>query len=294
MFDEDYEREQEDKARQAIINYVTRDSGKKTVHSDGVQRDTRDGKTKFTLMFPRGVPMREQLFTRVAELYTRGGEKYGDRNWENSCAPDTLDHHLEALWRHFMSFFFEENQEEDHAAAIIWNINAVEQTKRNLALKRAEEAGNEYADEPVVVNPKLRKLPEFADNTPKFGTPEFDAKAAEVAAKQAKDWPKQEGEPPEIDLFALDINETSLREERGNKVILDDLRDLEAQPTMDYDHKAAETYMRDEPALPEGSFNPSDDEVELAKSILARRQQFHDREARELLACTDYLDDRLN
>jgi hypothetical protein len=121
-----------DAANPALGKYVTKDSGEKAVHSDGVQRDTQVGKTKFTLMFPRGVPMREQLFTRVAELYTRGGEKYGDRNWENSCAPDTLDHHLEALWRHFMSFFFEENTEEDHAAAIIWNINAVELTRRNI------------------------------------------------------------------------------------------------------------------------------------------------------------------
>src|ERR1700744_4900809 len=57
-------------------NYVTKDSGEKAVHSDGVQRDTQVGKTKFTLMFPRGVPMKDQLMVRIAELYTRGAEKY--------------------------------------------------------------------------------------------------------------------------------------------------------------------------------------------------------------------------
>jgi hypothetical protein len=133
--------------------YVTKDSGEKAVHSDGVQRDTQVGKTKFTLMFPRGVPMREQLFTRVAELYTRGGEKYGDRNWENSCAPDTLDHHLEALWRHFMSFFFEENQEEDHAAAIMWNVNAVELTRRNIREQQPIAASPPvFTDTPVCIH----------------------------------------------------------------------------------------------------------------------------------------------
>jgi hypothetical protein len=116
--------------------YITKDSGEKAVHSDGVQRDTQKGKRLFTLMFPKGVPLAQQLIVRVADLYTRGAEKYGDRNWENSKSADTLAHHEDALWRHFMNFYFEENVEEDHAAAIIWNINAVELTRRNM--RRAE------------------------------------------------------------------------------------------------------------------------------------------------------------
>jgi hypothetical protein len=112
--------------------YITRDSGEKAVHSDGVQRDTQKGKRLFTLMFPRGVPLAQQLFVRVADLYTRGAEKYGDRNWENSKSQDTLDHHEAALWRHFMNFYFDVQDGEDHAAAIVWNINAVELCRRNL------------------------------------------------------------------------------------------------------------------------------------------------------------------
>ena len=117
--------------------YVTKDSGEKAVHSDGVQRDTQKGKRLFTLMFPKGVPMAQQLIVRVADLYTRGAEKYGDRNWENSKSQDTLDHHEDALWRHFMNFYFGIEDGEDHAAAIVWNINAVELTRRNL--KTAED-----------------------------------------------------------------------------------------------------------------------------------------------------------
>ena len=112
--------------------YVTRDSGEKAVHSDGVQRDTQNGKTLFTLLFPKGVPMAQQLMVRVAKLYTRGAEKYGDRNWENSRSADTLAHHEDALWRHFMNFYFGIQDGEDHAAAIVWNINAVELNRRNL------------------------------------------------------------------------------------------------------------------------------------------------------------------
>jgi hypothetical protein len=141
----------EEDYRQSVIEeaagYVTKDSGEKAVHSDGVQRDTNKGKTLFPLMFPKGVPMKDQLIVRLAELYTRGAEKYGGRNWEGSKGDDTLEHHLDALWRHFMSFYFEENAEEDHAAAIIWNINAVELTRRNQRLEVAAEVRHELTDE---------------------------------------------------------------------------------------------------------------------------------------------------
>lgn len=296
--------------------YVTKDSGEKAVYSDGVQRDTQKGKRLFTLMFPKGVPLAQQLFVRVTDLYTRGAEKYSSprligndelvswcscenqtailtglttlaacaetamseiyasatrssrsdsdgthasgpdgtgaesahqiwltaqellterlsrtdtadgpvlawtqktvsayllaraasarsawttsaqartwimttvqaepevffahavtkvwdssetrqlvfgehsptckshqllatsegistglgRNWENSKSADTLAHHEDALWRHFMNFYFNVQDGEDHAAAIVWNINAVELTRRNL--KTAED-----------------------------------------------------------------------------------------------------------------------------------------------------------
>lgn len=123
----------------ASRDYVTHQQGEQAVHSDGVRRDTQDNKTLYTLMFPKGVPMSEQLIVRVAELYTRGGAKHGKRNWENSRAEDTLEHHTEALWRHFMKFFFDVQDGEDHAAAIVWNVNAVDLTRRNLAKAAADE-----------------------------------------------------------------------------------------------------------------------------------------------------------
>ena len=113
--------------------YHTRATGPRAEHTDGVVRDKQQGKIKYTLMFPEGVPKKDQLIVRLAELYTRGGGRYGDRNWEGSRAPDTLAHHTEALWRHFMNFFFDVQDGEDHAAAIIWNINAVELTRRHIA-----------------------------------------------------------------------------------------------------------------------------------------------------------------
>ena len=128
MYDADYAEFRHEQQNR----YSTLDSGSMAQHADGVVRDTQEGKTKFTLMFPKGVAMEDQLIVRVAELYTRGGEKYGDRNWEKSNSEETLEHHLEALWRHFMKFCFGVQDGEDHAAAIVWNVNAIDLTRRKI------------------------------------------------------------------------------------------------------------------------------------------------------------------
>ena len=124
--------------------YQTTHTGDMAVHSDGVKRDTQSGKTLYTLMFPKGVPMDEQLIVRVAELYTRGGARYGNRNWEDSSSEDTLEHHTEALWRHFMKFFFDVQDGEDHAAAIVWNINSVEMARRNIEADIQASSAEEF------------------------------------------------------------------------------------------------------------------------------------------------------
>lgn len=113
--------------------YTTKDSGKMAEYGDGMRRDTTEGKPQFRLMWPKGIPFEEQLITRVAHLYARGAEKYGDRNWEKSSTPESLGHHEEALERHFHKFLEDVQDGEDHAAAVVWNVNAVLLTRRNIA-----------------------------------------------------------------------------------------------------------------------------------------------------------------
>lgn len=138
---EEFEELSDDEREQVIAKglrnaaYTTKDSGKRAEHSDGVVRDTNDGKPRFDLMFPRGVPYDQQLMTRVAELYARGGVKYGDRNWEKSETEETLAHHEAAFMRHATKFLCGVEDGEDHAAAIVWNVNAVDLTRRKLAEK---------------------------------------------------------------------------------------------------------------------------------------------------------------
>lgn len=115
--------------------FTVKDSGSKSQYEDGMQRDSTDGKPRFDLMFPRDTPYEEQLLTRVAMQYERGGEKYGPRNWEKSSSEESLAHHEAALMRHVVKFLTGTEDGEDHAAAIVWNVNAVDLTRRKIKQK---------------------------------------------------------------------------------------------------------------------------------------------------------------
>lgn len=94
--------------------YVTKDSGAREDFSSGAKRDTQDGKPRFDLVPP--VPMR-----RVADLYTRGLEKYGENNWTKGM-PCTR--YLSSAMRHLEQARAGDT-EEDHWAAAVWNLFAI-------------------------------------------------------------------------------------------------------------------------------------------------------------------------
>ncbi len=109
------------------MEYNTEDSGERHEYDSGMIRDTNKGKAKFNLLMPIGVRYEEQMLTRLAELMTRGAEKYGDRNWEKADTQD-LDRFKESAFRHFMQWFAEADDGEDHASAVMFNILAYETT----------------------------------------------------------------------------------------------------------------------------------------------------------------------
>jgi hypothetical protein len=121
--------------------YEIHDSGSKSQYDDGMQRDNTAGKPRFDLIFPRDIPYEDQLLTRVAMQYAVGGDKYGDRNWEKSSSEKSLAHHEAALMRHVVKFLTGTEDGEDHAAAIVWNTNAVDLTRRNIKKNTTPEAG---------------------------------------------------------------------------------------------------------------------------------------------------------
>ena len=87
----------------------------------GAQRDTGDGKLRMSLL-----PDKE--LDRVLKRYYDGAIKYGESNWKKgmplSVYYDSAFRHLQAWWR--------DEQDEDHAAAVVWNLLCAMWTEQNL------------------------------------------------------------------------------------------------------------------------------------------------------------------
>jgi hypothetical protein len=110
---------------EGYMNFETKDSGKRQEFSTGMKRDVSDDKIRYDLV---DMPM----FKRWAELMTRGAKKYGPNNWKKAETQEELDRFKESAFRHFMTWFLEEDTTEDHAAATYFNIAGVELVKAKL------------------------------------------------------------------------------------------------------------------------------------------------------------------
>jgi|SRR6185503_5522282 len=111
--------------------WETKDSGKREEYDSGMRRDTQEGKPRFDLLVPIAVSYDDQMLTRWAALMSRGAEKYGDRNWEIGRGSEELKRAKASAFRHFMQWFTSED-DEDHAAAVFFNITAAEYFKSQM------------------------------------------------------------------------------------------------------------------------------------------------------------------
>lgn len=112
--------------------YETKDSGAREVRPSGYQRDTQAGKPRWDLLIPEDIPYEHQFLTRVAALLARGAEKYQDRNWEKADDEESLDRFKSSAFRHLMQWMANET-DEDHAAAVVYNLLAYESTFFKMA-----------------------------------------------------------------------------------------------------------------------------------------------------------------
>lgn len=96
--------------------YETKDSGQRMDYPSGMRRDIQTGKPRYDLI-PL-MPLR-----RLADLYTRGAEKYGDSNWQLANSDEELQRFKGSALRH-MYQWLEGDHSEDHAIATCWNIFA--------------------------------------------------------------------------------------------------------------------------------------------------------------------------
>lgn len=111
--------------------WETKDSGHRRQFGSGMQRDRGDSKERFYLILPKIIPYEHQMLTRWAGLMSRGAEKYSDRNWELAETEEELDEFIESAFRHLMKWAAGMT-DEDHAAAVFFNIAGAEMVKWKL------------------------------------------------------------------------------------------------------------------------------------------------------------------
>lgn len=108
--------------------FTTKDSGKRQQFAGGMKRDTNEGKTLWHLV--TSGPM----LRRWAELLTRGAIKYEPDNWLKAEGEEEMKRFKESAFRHFMQWY-NGDVDEDHGAAVFFNINGTEFLKNKLKEK---------------------------------------------------------------------------------------------------------------------------------------------------------------
>lgn len=88
----------------------------------GMVRDVTDGKTNYLLALDG------PMFQRWADHLTAGAKKYAARNWMGAYTEEELERFRESAVRHFIQWL-RGDTDEDHAAAVFFNINGVEYVK---------------------------------------------------------------------------------------------------------------------------------------------------------------------
>lgn len=115
-----------------MSDFIVKDSGKREDFASGMVRDTEDDKADFTLI------RRGPLFRRWAEHLTKGAVKYGRHNWMKANSEEEWERFKRSAARHFEQWLAGE-RDEDHAAAVTFNMNAAEYV--NDCLIQAETDG---------------------------------------------------------------------------------------------------------------------------------------------------------
>lgn len=111
--------------------FVIKDSGVRKTFESGMVRDTDEGKTRYWRV------AQGPMLRRWAEHLGRGAKKYpdvapGKSNWTLASGEPELQRFKESAFDHFMQWYYGQT-DEDHAAAIFFNVNGAEYVKDKLA-----------------------------------------------------------------------------------------------------------------------------------------------------------------
>lgn len=116
-----------------MSEFAIKDSGERQEFEGGAVRDSEEGKLDYSNLFVHFEPMG----TRYAAHMTKGRTKYPDPepgvpNWTLfEATPEVLARTLRSLDRHYKAYRAGMT-DEDHAAAILFNLNLVERIREAL------------------------------------------------------------------------------------------------------------------------------------------------------------------
>ena len=105
--------------------FHVKDSGARHQFDSGMVRDVTTGKVDYSLV------LNGPMFDRWAAHLDKGAIKYTKRNWMQANGQAELDRFRESALRHFLQWFRGET-DEDHAAAVLFNVNGAEYVKGRL------------------------------------------------------------------------------------------------------------------------------------------------------------------
>lgn len=105
--------------------FLVKDSGKRAQFESGMVRDVTDNKTFVALVYDG------PMFWRWAVHLTKGAIKYAKRNWMKANGEEELERFKDSAARHFYQWY-RGDVDEDHAAAVFFNINGAEYVKERL------------------------------------------------------------------------------------------------------------------------------------------------------------------
>jgi hypothetical protein len=110
--------------------FTIKDSGARAEFASGMVRDTSTGKTQYHRI------MEGPMFDRWAVHLTKGAAKYPDNedgtaNWTKAAGTAELRRFKESAMRHFVEWY-NGVTDEDHAAAIFFNVNGCEYTNQRI------------------------------------------------------------------------------------------------------------------------------------------------------------------
>jgi hypothetical protein len=120
-----------------VNEFQVKDSGQRAQFGSGMVRDVTDGKPDYSLVFDG------PMFERWAVHLTKGAAKYSKRNWMQADGEAELARFKESACRHFVQWM-RGDVDEDHAAALFFNVSGVEYVKARRE-RGAENEGGAHA-----------------------------------------------------------------------------------------------------------------------------------------------------